>query len=535
MSDFPVAQPPESWVRLGEIPLPTPEKMIGKGGFGEVYLWDKDYALVAVKRIRVSDAYAKDIIRETDIVSRLTHKHIIQCLGVVRDANFVYIVTDYAEGGNLRDAVPRLDWENKKRIVAEIALGLAYLHGEGIIHRDIKGLNILLTKYDEVKLCDFGLAKVMASASCVTSYKPKGTPRWMAPELRRAKYSAQSDIFALGVVMHELIDGDTQNTPLDYIEVMKRCRAEDPEDRPTLKEIVDAFHTLPRVASVPPAVDDQIKIMDDTLAGEQYELGRKFFRGDGVDLNLAEAAENFRKAASRGHAMAQFRLSEMYECGDGVLRDDTKALEWLQKAVDQGLAFAQARLGELYRDGEGGVPQDYSKSFDLFQEAAYKGVPGACSDLGWMYTHGHGVECNLEEAITWYRHAVERGCPVGQVNLARFYMVGEGVEKNSEEAARLMSLAAAQGDKTAQFHLGNMYAYNEGVSQNSAEALKWWIRAAEGDHIEAQYDLGVRYMQGDGVRRNESKGFLWLKKAAEQGHTEAKYIYDTMRNDLVEK
>lgn len=534
MSNTPVVHLPESWGRLGDIPLPTSEAMIGKGSFGEVYRWKKDYTLVAVKRIRVTDAYAKDIARETDIVSRLTHKHVIQCYGVDRDANFISIVTDYAEGGNLKDAVPRLDWENKRRIVAEIALGLAYLHDQGIIHRDIKGANILLTKHDEVKLCDFGLAKVMASASCVSSYTPKGTPRWMAPELRRAKYSPQSDIFALGVVMHELADGDAQNIPLDYKEIMIRCCAEDPANRPTLKEIVDAWHTLPLDNNMA-AKDNQTTTPEETLADEQYEIGWNFFSGDGVDLNFAEAAEWFRKAGSKGHAMAQYRLGEMFKFGDGVLRDYTRAVEWLQKAADQGLAFAQTSLGLSYREGGEGVPQDYSKALELLQAAAYQGHPGACSEVAWMYMKGLGVEYNLEEAIQWYRYASERGCAIGQVNLARFYSSGEGMEQDSAEAARLLSLAADQGDAVAQFYLGNMYAHGEGISKNFAEALKWWTKAAEGYDMEAQYNLGLLYLRGDGIRRNEPKGFLWLEKAASQGHAEAKYIYDTMRKDLDSK
>ncbi|KAG0306899.1 hypothetical protein BGZ98_001493 [Dissophora globulifera] len=503
---------------------------MGRRAFAEVYWWIKDGTQMAVKRIRVTDGGAADIARETDIVSRLAHKHIIQCYGIGRDANYVYIVTDYAEGGNLKDAAPSLDWENKKRIVAEVALGLAYLHSQDVIHRDIKGANILLTKHNEVKLCDFGLAKVIASATCASTYIQKGTLRWMAPELRKArpKYSAQSDIFALGVVMQELVDEDT---PQDYMEILTRCQAEDPMERPTLTEIVDAFYAAPWVPDGA-AEDNHINEKHETLIDEQYEIGVKFFNGDEVDVNRAEAAERFRRAGSMGHPMAQYILGSMYHHGDGVLRDYTKSVEWLQRAAEKGHASARLCLGISYREGGEGVPQDYSKSFDLLQAAAYQKNPRACSELGWMYLHGLGVAQSQEEAIHWYREAAELGCSKGQINMAVIYYGGKGVEQDYVEAARFMSMAAAQGEAMAQYYLGDMYADGKGVSKDFAEALKYWTKAAEGGSMDAQRNLGGLYMGGVGVRRNIARGLMWLGKAAEQGDAEARYMYEAMRNGL---
>ncbi|KAI8600657.1 kinase-like domain-containing protein, partial [Dissophora ornata] len=152
----------------------------------------------------------EDVIQEVNIVSRLAYKHIIQCYGVVTTANTVFIVTDYAEGGNLKDAISRLDWEDKKRIIVEVALGLDYLHSQEIVHGDIKTANILLTGHDEVKLCGFGSAMFLASATCTSSSVRVGTLRFMALESMRASpsYSFMSDVYALGVVMRELVHGD---------------------------------------------------------------------------------------------------------------------------------------------------------------------------------------------------------------------------------------------------------------------------------------------------------------------------------------
>ncbi|KAI7818405.1 kinase-like domain-containing protein, partial [Gamsiella multidivaricata] len=165
---------------------------------------------MAVKSIQIEAAHNTDIERETKIVSQLAHRHIIQGYGVEQDGNYVYIITDYAEGGNLMGATPKLDWDSKRRIVTEVARGLAYLHNQDILHRDIKGDNILLTKHNEVKLCDFGLAKIIASATRSSTYTQKGTPKWMAPELKVVKpeYSTKSDIYTLDVVMEDMVNGD---------------------------------------------------------------------------------------------------------------------------------------------------------------------------------------------------------------------------------------------------------------------------------------------------------------------------------------
>ncbi|KAG0306770.1 hypothetical protein BGZ98_001731 [Dissophora globulifera] len=394
MSEIPTKFP-DSWGKLGEIPPSTPATLIGVGGFGEVYRWNKDGIQMAVKRIRVPGGCTIDIEREMNIVSQLRHKHIIQCYGVDRDANYVYIVTDYAEGGNLDDAAPRLDWMAKKRIVVEVALGLGYLHGEGIIHRDIKGGNIVLTKNDEAKLCDFGIAKVIASATCGSSFVRKGTPQFMAPELMRAKpaYSTMSDIYALGVVMQELVHKG--EIPTDYMAIMKRCLNEDPEKRPTVKKIVGAFDVNYRI-HVMDAKGDQVKTAQEPSADEDFNAGSKLYceRGDHV-----EAVEKFLRSASKGHTRAQYNLGFIYRQGVGVLRDFTKSVEWFQMAADKGFAPAQTELGKIYLGGMG-TPQDYGRALDLFQAAANQDM-NACKFLGWMYQAGMGAAQNNEEAMRW--------------------------------------------------------------------------------------------------------------------------------------
>ncbi|KAF8940985.1 hypothetical protein BGZ58_003407 [Dissophora ornata] len=529
MSEAPINSSPDSWGEVGEVPLPTPNMRIGSGAFGEVYRWNKNGIQMAVKRIRVTDGCAADIVRETNIVSQLAHKHIIQCYGVDRNTNYVSIITDYAEGGNLADAVTRLNWEDKKRIVVEVALGLAYLHSQGIVHRDIKGPNILLTKHDEAKLCDFGIAKVISSATCASTYMQKGTQRWMAPELMRArpKYSAQSDIFALGVVMKELVDGG--HAPLDYMAIMNRCIDKDPEKRPKIEEIVSGFNVV-HLAHDATAGCGHGKI-EQFCSNCEFREGVKFYYGMGVDINLAEAAERIRRPASMGHIEAQYLLGRIYIDGSGVLRDYVKAAEWLRKAADQGYAPAQSTLGLLYRDGAG-VPQDYRRALDLSLAAANQGDNRACCNLAQMNIGGLGVAQNNDEALRWYREAEERGFALAQVNLGMLYRSGKGVEQDYEESAKFVIMAAIQGHTEAQSRLGCLYADGEGVPRDINKALEYWLKAAEKGNMDAQHNLGCSYFNGRGVRKNPSKGVMWMEKAADQGHVNARYTIELFRKAL---
>ena len=89
----------------------------------------------------------------------------------------------------------------------DISAGLAYLHEEGILHRDLKSLNVLLTDTLRAKLSDFGLSRVKdETRSASTLSKPSGTLRWMAPEnfSRKAKYTEASDVYSLGIILYQM-------------------------------------------------------------------------------------------------------------------------------------------------------------------------------------------------------------------------------------------------------------------------------------------------------------------------------------------
>lgn len=145
------------------------------------------------------------------------------------------------------------------------------------------------------------------------------------------------------------------------------------------------------------------------------------------------------------NAKEQFLLGMRYCRGDGVRHDYKKGVEWFCKAADQGCADAQYRLGWMYEHGKG-VPQDYTKAVRWYREAEKQNHACAQFHLGLMYAFGQGVSQDYKEAAKWYRKAAEQGNADAQGRLGYIYKVGEGVPINYIRAYAWSNLAASRGD-----------------------------------------------------------------------------------------
>src|ERR1700730_15993025 len=134
-------------------------RLIGRGGFGEVYVGKWNYHTVAIKKFFLSTTDNQLIQQEIDIIKNLRSRYIIQFYGVEKYEGSIVMITDYAERGNLATVLENpkiaLSWSLRSKITNDIIKGLAFLHANHIIHRDLKSLNILMNEHYEAKLCDF--------------------------------------------------------------------------------------------------------------------------------------------------------------------------------------------------------------------------------------------------------------------------------------------------------------------------------------------------------------------------------------------
>ncbi|WVQ62332.1 uncharacterized protein L199_000471 [Kwoniella botswanensis] len=203
---------------------------IGRGQFGSVYrsLNLSTGQMVAIKRIRLHgmrEDEVTDVMKEVELLKRLSHPSIVKYEGMSRDEEYLNIVLEFVENGSLGQTLKSFGNFNERLVssyVAKTLEGLDYLHSQGVVHCDLKAANILSTKNGNVKLSDFGVSLNMKAVENIkqdakTAGKEggkkrvsevAGTPNWMAPEvISLAGASFASDIWSLGCTVIELLTG----------------------------------------------------------------------------------------------------------------------------------------------------------------------------------------------------------------------------------------------------------------------------------------------------------------------------------------
>jgi tRNA A-37 threonylcarbamoyl transferase component Bud32 len=196
------------------------ERELGQGGMATVYLADdeKHGRKVAIKVLRPELAATigpERFLREIRIAAQLQHPHILPLLESGEAEGFLYYVMPYVEGQSLRDRLARqgeLPVHEAVKLLAEIVDALSYAHGRGVVHRDVKPDNVMLSGRHALVM-DFGVAKAVSEASgrnqLTTAGVALGTPAYMAPEQAAAdpNLDHRVDIYAIGVMAYELLAG----------------------------------------------------------------------------------------------------------------------------------------------------------------------------------------------------------------------------------------------------------------------------------------------------------------------------------------
>jgi len=196
------------------------QRELGRGGMATVYLADdlKHRRRVAIKVLHPELAAvigAERFLREIEIAAALTHPHILPLHDSGQADGLLYYVMPYVDGESLRDRLERekqLPIEDTVRIAREAADGLSYAHGLGVVHRDVKPENILLSG-DHALVADFGIARAVSEAGgsrLTETGLSLGTPHYMSPEQASGsvEVDGRSDIYSLGCVTYEMLTGE---------------------------------------------------------------------------------------------------------------------------------------------------------------------------------------------------------------------------------------------------------------------------------------------------------------------------------------
>jgi serine/threonine protein kinase len=257
----------------------TRSRPLGSGGMADVYLahdevLDRDVALKVLKdQYAGNEEFVKLFRREAKSAARLNYPNIVTVYdqGRSEDGTY-YIATEYVPGGTLKDRVlgeGALDPGTSTEFASQIAQALGHAHEHGVIHRDIKSRNILLTETGHAKVADFGIARAATATTTGSQAHPiLGTPGYMSPEQATGKpVGPHSDLYSLGVVLYEMLTGTLpysgeDPTSMAYLHVHGPLRSPR-EANPDVPEPLDVLTTKllakdpeDRYASAAELVDD---------------------------------------------------------------------------------------------------------------------------------------------------------------------------------------------------------------------------------------------------------------------------------------
>ncbi|KAL5989731.1 hypothetical protein ACLOJK_010625 [Asimina triloba] len=193
------------------------EDRIGGGGFGTVFKGQlKDGTIIAVKRLDNRGQGTREFLAEVETIGNVNHVNLVRLIGFCADRSYRLLIYEYMSNGSLDNWIfnsqrnKDINWETRKKIILDIARGLAYLHEQcrqRIAHLDIKPQNILLDDDFNAKVSDFGLSKLMAKDQSQVQTTMRGTPGYLAPEWQQLRITLKVDVYSFGIVVLEIICG----------------------------------------------------------------------------------------------------------------------------------------------------------------------------------------------------------------------------------------------------------------------------------------------------------------------------------------
>jgi len=210
------------------------QRLLARGGMSTVYLATDKHSQqeVAIKMVHGSHVdNSERFQREIEIVRTLAHEHILPVLDSGTYDDWFYMVMPYVEHGTLQERTEKqlLTPDEAGVILEQVADALQYAHDKGIIHRDMKPTNVLLRDDNFAYLADFGVAKALDEDNSLTRTGAMiGTPKYMAPELAFEPASTLSDVYALGVLLYQMLTGRVPFDGVTPLQTLQKHMQEQP-------------------------------------------------------------------------------------------------------------------------------------------------------------------------------------------------------------------------------------------------------------------------------------------------------------------
>ncbi|MCA9801350.1 MAG: SEL1-like repeat protein [Cyanobacteria bacterium HKST-UBA02] len=559
--------------------------VLGTGGMGKV-LKVRDRSLDKILAVKVMSVelggdkkgagQLERFQQEARAAGRLKHENLVSVMDFgITEENFPYLVMEFIEGPTLKELIAssngRLAMDEALDYLRQIASGMVSAHAQGVVHRDLKSVNIIVTQ-GRVKIIDFGIARLLDQPGQVLTRTNAllGSPLYMSPEqIRGERADERSDIYSFGCLIHECLTGRPPFRGATALETMtmhekkpppslgdsfgpaiealaKRCLAKSPGDRyQTMQAVLEDIEkaeqqsitgdttVTPAAGETPARATSGFRYLLPVMAAAAATLGTVYFlagRSRAPEIptarkpeqNVHKAFDTFEKdiavknpGLATGKVSNETRQGLRFELGHGVPRDLSKARQYYEKGARAGDPRAMCCLGHLYRLGLG-CEKNLELAFKYYEQAAEIGLPDAMCAAATMLANGEGTPEDPKRARKLLEEAAARGHTESMYRLV-LLLEREPEDGNIEKANRLIEKAAAKDNLHAINHLGLSCLSGFHRQKDPQKARALFERGAELGSAPAATNLGALYMEGKVVAKDEERGFQLYKRAADAG------------------
>jgi serine/threonine protein kinase len=366
---------------------------LGSGGMGIVYQ-AVDIVLereVAIKKLRSEFSRTPDVakrfLREAKIQARLNHQNITHLFTCLQEGEVFYIVMEFVAGTPLNKLIP-LPYQRLLPLAMQILDSLEYAHGMGVLHRDIKPDNVMVTPNGTVKIMDFGIAHVLGSTRHTREKVIMGTLEYISPERITGKDPERSsDIYSLGAVLFEALAGRLPFESQSEFELLrKHLEAPPPKLRSLVPDCPEALEAVidKALAKNPADRFANCREMADALAGEVAKLPARRSGTGPHSINIGEELERCRS-----------RISALIKSGDTELAERVLDSARIDYAGRPELTELQAFVAQKRRRAEPGSGDQRRRIAEILEQVASLHSKGHVKAAGELALRARGEFPNV--------------------------------------------------------------------------------------------------------------------------------------------
>ena len=514
---------------------------LGRGGMGIVYeaidpqigrhLAIKIINFQAFTTAEESSVLRERLFREARSAGALSHPGIVVIYDVGEDEQMAYIAMELVDGPSLHQILAsgeRLDPAAALDILRQAAAALDHAHKCGIVHRDIKPANIMLHQKSQVKIADFGIAKITFEPKYTMTGTSMGTPDYMSPEQIEAQPTdGRSDQFSLAVVAYELLTGATPFQGGSFAAVLHRIVA---GPRPSASAANPAL---------PAAVDDVLRRAMAQLPADRYATCAEFVQALGTAMQPAAAVTLPIQPVLPVQPVPAVPPvpAVSVQAVPPVPAVPVPAVPPVQPRRDKRLLYVLAGVlvlaavlaGAAYRW------QLFPKKPSVAQSPGAPAVapaPPPASQISAGQPAANPIPVEAPPAKVTHPSAQTK--PAGsEASASSAQPQPKPVDAPSPpvglpppqpvDTVRRLNRAAEAGDAEAMDRLGQMYEHGSGgLPRDATEAFRWYNKGAAAGHANALYHLGTLYEAGVATPKNLNEATRLYQRAAAAGNMEAR-------------